>query len=461
MIPDREMATVAASCKGVVVGRLLLTTILNLFLKGMKTCPSCPTTSMGWGGGNRAGVRGAWLRVGWLGCLGCSIDGWNGPPCDALDRRCLWIPAIFGDVRFRSPICEVRELPLCQAILVVVVAGTIAWSTAPASGIVVVPRPASLDSGAKVRPAKADSSMHLVAVMDLKGHGLAQYDARLLSDGLSKALAATGRVRTVDRSMVRSSLDPLDHGPLAQCFQRDCAQRAAKELHADHVIVGTVERKGNFYEISLYSVDSAGENSVHILSNEYHGDPDEWMGALSGDVLAGPVPEAEKKSVVATPARPGPAPIPFDSILQLPDTLYRKYIANRVADRTSDRQTAAGTALLSAAFVGIGFFCEAIYSAQCSATNLGNAASQVFHQLDGTTPGYTACDETFSDAADLLFVAGGVSGLASIINMVQSAHETSVIDQIRNRKAGIQDLSLVPWIDPHARSGGLVARVSF
>jgi|GEM_PF-4608018 len=348
-----------------------------------------------------------------------------------------------------------------QAFLVVLAAGTAAWSGSTHPVVGVVPRTTSADSAVEVHPTRSDSSFHVVAVMDLKGHGLAQYEARLLSDSLSTALAATGRVRMVDRSLVKSSLDPRDHGPLAQCFQRDCAQRAARELHADHVIVGTVDRKGNYYEISLYSVDSTGENPVHLLSNEYHGDPGEWMRALSGDVLAGPVPETGRESAVASPARGGPAPIPFDSILQLPDTLYRKYIAHRVADRTSDRQTAAGTALLSAAFVGIGIVCEAIFNAECSATNLGNAASQVFHQLDGTTPGYTACDETFSDAANLFFVAGGVSGLASVINLVQSAHETSVIEQIRNRKAGIQDLTLVPWVDPRARSGGLVARVAF
>jgi hypothetical protein len=107
-----------------------------------------------------------------------------------------------------------------------------------------------------------------------------------------------------------------------------------------------------------------------------------------------------------------------------------------------------------------GFGFEIASSLECTATQAGNGVSAIVHGVDNSTPAHNACDETPGNIGKVLFVAGGLLALTSIVELFRSSAATTRIRELQdaNWALGVQ---MVPWYDPSSRSEGVLARVEF
>lgn len=120
---------------------------------------------------------------------------------------------------------------------------------APAPAPVVVPQPP-----AEPIPVVPPGERVNIAIMDLRGQGISDYEAIVISDLLRNAVVNTNIFQVVERGNIDKIMAELGYQQTG-CTDQECALKIGKLLNAQKSLVGTIGKLGGIYIITIRVVD--------------------------------------------------------------------------------------------------------------------------------------------------------------------------------------------------------------
>jgi TolB-like protein len=107
----------------------------------------------------------------------------------------------------------------------------------------------------------------LTAVLELKGEGILDSDARLISSRLRTYLFDTQKFTVVEREKMNEILKEQGF-QMSGCTSNECAVEAGKLLGVKYIIAGDVGKIGKLYTISLRLIDVETGRLVRVISED-------------------------------------------------------------------------------------------------------------------------------------------------------------------------------------------------
>ena len=111
------------------------------------------------------------------------------------------------------------------------------------------------------RTSHAQNDFHTVAILDLVANGIAETEAKSLSDFLRGQITRVTRsdrykkklgysYKIIERSQMDKILDEMEFQS-SGCTDEECAVEIGKVLNAEHIVIGSVGLVGKTYTIKL------------------------------------------------------------------------------------------------------------------------------------------------------------------------------------------------------------------
>ncbi|MCH7498372.1 MAG: hypothetical protein IH971_11085, partial [Candidatus Marinimicrobia bacterium] len=129
-------------------------------------------------------------------------------------------------------------------------------------------------------PVKVDAQdQHRIAVLDIQGQGISRPEAETLTNYMRIEVAATGAVASVKQSEISAVLSDMGMEE-AGCTSPDCALEVGRLLAASHVIIGSVMKSEQGYDLDfqLFNIETRSVQSV--VAHTYRGDLDGLIMSL-------------------------------------------------------------------------------------------------------------------------------------------------------------------------------------
>jgi TolB-like protein len=111
-----------------------------------------------------------------------------------------------------------------------------------------------------------------IAVTDIKGNGIDQGTAGILSDRLRSELLNTGQFRVMERNEMQNILKEQGFQRSGACEESSCLVQVGQLLGVQRMVAGSVGKVGNFWTISLRMLNVATGEILFTISEDYEGD---------------------------------------------------------------------------------------------------------------------------------------------------------------------------------------------
>lgn len=116
----------------------------------------------------------------------------------------------------------------------------------------------------------------LTAVLELKGEGISDSNARLISSRLRTHLFDSNKFIVVEREKMNELLNEQGF-QLSGCTSDECAIEAGKLLGVRYIIAGDVGKIGKLYTISLRLIDVETGRLVRVITEDCKCDIEEFL----------------------------------------------------------------------------------------------------------------------------------------------------------------------------------------
>lgn len=105
-------------------------------------------------------------------------------------------------------------------------------------------------------------SLETVAIIDFEGIGISKSESRALTQRLTSEIVEIGKFTVVERSEMKRLLDEQKF-QYSGCIDVSCAVEIGKMLGAKSMVVGTISKLGNSYNVDSRLIDvKTAENYV-------------------------------------------------------------------------------------------------------------------------------------------------------------------------------------------------------
>jgi TolB-like protein len=154
-----------------------------------------------------------------------------------------------------------------------------------------------------------------IAVIDLIGRGITDYEAQTLSDKLRGELINTGKYVVVERGQMANILKEQGFQRTGACDDKSCMVEMGQLLGVKYMVAGSIGKIEQTYLISIRMIDVGKGNIVTNVEEEI-------TGSLT-DVLKVGIYNAARKLAGLEPdkkvtARPAPPPAPVPTVQRTP-----------------------------------------------------------------------------------------------------------------------------------------------
>jgi TolB-like protein len=111
-----------------------------------------------------------------------------------------------------------------------------------------------------------------IAVNDLKGSGVDQATATIVSDRLRGELVNTGVFRVMERSEMETVLKEQGFQQSGSCNETSCLVQVGQLLGVQRMVAGSIGKVDNFWTISLRMLNVATGEILFTISEDYQGE---------------------------------------------------------------------------------------------------------------------------------------------------------------------------------------------
>ena len=112
-----------------------------------------------------------------------------------------------------------------------------------------------------------------LAILDFKGEGVSEQDARVLTIRLGTYLVQSGAYRVIERAEIRQILVEQDF-QLTGCISDECAVKIGQLIGARQMLAGTFGKLGSTYTIDMRIIDVATGDILRTTSVDSRGEID-------------------------------------------------------------------------------------------------------------------------------------------------------------------------------------------
>ncbi len=149
------------------------------------------------------------------------------------------------------------------------------WDVSPWTGPVEepsVPLPAIAEapSSGELTPPTGRPAL---AILDFKGEGVSEQDARVLTNRLGTYLVQSGAYRVIERDEIQQILVEQDF-QLTGCTTNECAVKIGQLVNAQQMLAGTFGKLGSTYTIDMRIIDVATGDILRTTSVDSRGEID-------------------------------------------------------------------------------------------------------------------------------------------------------------------------------------------
>lgn len=116
------------------------------------------------------------------------------------------------------------------------------------------------------QPAKVN-----IAVQELKGKGMDQSTASIISDRLRAECINTGVFRVMERAEMENILKEQGFQQTGACDEASCLVEVGQLLGVDRMVAGSIGKVGNFYTISLRMINVATGEILYTVNVDHKG----------------------------------------------------------------------------------------------------------------------------------------------------------------------------------------------
>jgi TolB-like protein len=275
-----------------------------------------------------------------------------------------------------------------------------------------------------------------VAVFDLQEDQYSAKEALRISESLRSRLAASGHFQVVDRSRTSTLTDP-HFGDISHCSELDCAWRATKLLHADFVMVGSVERVGKIFYVKISVVDE--ENGEVVQKLEYQSDLDAMLGTW--------IPNAVARMAIFSPSALGYG---VETASDGRPVSPARQLRDKTEEYAFTKHSALFLDIAGTVVLGLGNVLVSSENQDCRDRSVDNYP-------------YTAstnCGDVRMTRGSIVFAAGAVIQVLGLARTVETFFTGRELKQMEDA-AGRPSISLSPFYEPRSRATGILARLEF
>jgi hypothetical protein len=111
-----------------------------------------------------------------------------------------------------------------------------------------------------------------IAVNDLKGNGIDQSVADIISDRLRAELVNAGVFRVMERAEMNNIFKEQGFQKSGACDESSCLAQVGQLLGVQRMVAGSIGKVGNFWTISLRMLNVATGEILFTVSEDYEGD---------------------------------------------------------------------------------------------------------------------------------------------------------------------------------------------
>jgi hypothetical protein len=122
-----------------------------------------------------------------------------------------------------------------------------------------------------------------VAVQELKGKGLEQSAASIVSDRLRAEMINTQVFRVMERAEMQTVLKEQGFQQSGACDESSCLVEVGQMLGVDRMVAGSVGKVGGFYTISLRVINVATAEILYTVNVDLRGGIEEVISGLAKD----------------------------------------------------------------------------------------------------------------------------------------------------------------------------------
>jgi len=146
-----------------------------------------------------------------------------------------------------------------------------------------------------------------LAVLDLEGRGISNYEAASLTDRLRSELVNTGRVTIVERGRMEQILTEQNF-QLTGCTSDECAVEVGQLLGVTTMVAGSVGKVGSTFSLDIRTIDVATGEITRSIMRDYRGEIDGLLREMGH--LARTLAQVSGQELVAQQ----PEPVPQESL---------------------------------------------------------------------------------------------------------------------------------------------------
>lgn len=110
-----------------------------------------------------------------------------------------------------------------------------------------------------------------IAVLEIKGQGISEQEAQSLTDQMRSELFSTWAATPVEEVRINTVLQDLGLGETG-CSAPECALEAGGLLGASYVVIGSVSKAGQTYELDFQMFDVKAVSLYKSVNRTYHGE---------------------------------------------------------------------------------------------------------------------------------------------------------------------------------------------
>lgn len=122
-----------------------------------------------------------------------------------------------------------------------------------------------------------------IAVLDLRGDGVSDSEARTLTDRLRSRLVNTGAFIVLEREQMDEILNEQGFQQ-SGCVSDECLVEIGRMVGVQEMVGGSIGKIGSTYTLDLRIIDVQSGRIMKTVSEDYRGDADGLLGVL--DVAA-------------------------------------------------------------------------------------------------------------------------------------------------------------------------------
>ena len=128
------------------------------------------------------------------------------------------------------------------------------------------------------QPAKVN-----IAMQELKGKGLDQSAASIISDRLRAECINTGVFRVMERTEMETILKEQGFQQTGLCDEASCLVEVGQLLGVERMVAGSIGKVGNFYTILLRMINVATGEILYTVNVDYKGSIEDVISKATGD----------------------------------------------------------------------------------------------------------------------------------------------------------------------------------